>query len=87
MIMQPMERTTVIRVMPETGLTPTMAIAWAATGVNRNESRKPTTMPTSAEDQARPEAVGGGSALAAAVSMATTKNSTPMASARRRPGG
>ena len=40
--------TTVINVMPETGLTPTMAIAWAATGVKRNERAKPTTAPTTA---------------------------------------
>ncbi len=38
--------TTVINVMPETGLTPTMAMAWAATGVKRNERMKPTTAPT-----------------------------------------
>ena len=37
-----MVSTTVISVMPETGLTPTMAIAWAATGVNRKDRMKPT---------------------------------------------
>ena len=38
--------TTVISVMPETGFTPTMAMAWAATGVNRKLSAKPTSAPT-----------------------------------------
>ncbi len=45
-IMPPIANTTVIRVMPDTGLTPTIAIACAATGVNRKESRKPTIIPT-----------------------------------------
>ncbi len=46
MIMHPMASTTVMRVMPDTGLTPTMAMAWAATGVKRKLSRNPTIIPT-----------------------------------------
>ena len=43
-----MVNTTVINVMPETGLVPTMAMPWAATGVKRNDRAKPTTAPIAA---------------------------------------
>ena len=74
-----MVSTTVINVMPETGLTPTMAMAWAATGVKRNDRAKPTTAPTTAYQALWPtENVSP--VAASGLVIATTKNSSAIRS-------